>query len=102
MKDRTVAERQRPALRRPGTYLPGVITAGTYRAVRGHGRQLWDVRRSDWVLVIDVDGERYTRIVAEASGPEYTAEAISAARGGDQAGERDRSSPTGKGLGGSG
>ena len=59
----------KPLLRAPGTYLPGVIVAGTYRGLRRRP-QLWCVHAADEVLAIDLaDGARYERIVLEVADP---------------------------------
>ena len=74
---RRALQRQRPALRLPGTWVPGVITAGTFRTWSGRdGKQLWDVRRGDDVLVVDLDHDPYARIVLEVADPQATAAAI--------------------------
>ncbi len=78
--DRATAQGQRPLLRWPGTHLPGVITAGTYRGLGSRtARQFWSVRRSGRVLVVDLDGGRYARLVLELPDPDGTATVINAA-----------------------
>ncbi|HZQ29432.1 MAG TPA: hypothetical protein VFA94_17175 [Acidimicrobiales bacterium] len=75
---RAEARPPRPPFRVPGTYLPGVITAGTFRG-RGR-RELWAVHRAKEVLVIDLDGERapFDRLVVEVADPAAAAAAVSA------------------------
>ena len=63
-------------LRLPGTYWPGVIRAGSYGF--GDRRELWCVRRADRVLVIELDGQRYRRVVVEVPDAERAAQAINA------------------------
>jgi hypothetical protein len=66
---RAEALADKPLLRAPGTYLPGVIVAGTYRGPRRRP-QLWCVRAADEVLAIDLTAEaRYGRIVLEVADP---------------------------------
>ena len=64
-------------LRIPGTYLPGVMTAGTFRS---HGdRSLWMVGRNKSVLVIELTGEKYRYLVLGVEDPEAATEALRAA-----------------------
>lgn len=74
-----VAERRavRLGFRAPGTYLPGVMTAGTYRS---HGeRDLWMVGRAPRVVVISLHGQRFTNVVVQVEDPEAAVEALKAA-----------------------
>ena len=48
-------------LRSPGTYLPGVIKAGTYYTERG--REFWYVQGSQRCLCLDMTAGYYKRIV---------------------------------------
>ncbi|MDN5853595.1 MAG: hypothetical protein L0K86_12275 [Actinomycetia bacterium] len=59
--------RTRKGIRAPGTYLPGVITAGTY--YRFGERHFWDVRRPENVIVIELRNERYKRLIVEVADP---------------------------------
>jgi hypothetical protein len=62
------ADVPRTGLRLPGTALPGVIRAGSYG--RGDERDLWDVRRGESLLVIQLsDGAPYRRVVLEVPDP---------------------------------
>jgi hypothetical protein len=61
-------------LRLPGTYLPGVIRAGSYGF--GKRRELWCVRRAERLLVIELTGRRYRRVVVEVVDPDQVAESI--------------------------
>lgn len=63
--------------RAPGTYLPGFMTAGTFRS-RGE-KDLWMVGRADKVLVIELAGERYRHLVVQVEDPEAAVEALRAA-----------------------
>jgi hypothetical protein len=55
-------------LRLPGTWIPGVITAGSYR--RAGEWAFWDVRNPDKTIVIELSDERYTRLVVEVADPD--------------------------------
>ena len=60
--------------RAPGTYLPGVIVAGTYHR---HGERIfWDVRDPSKAVVIELEDEKYSRLVVEVDDPQGTLEAI--------------------------
>ena len=63
--------------RAPGTYLPGVMTAGTFRS-RGE-RDLWMVGRADKVVVIELHDERYRNVIVQVEDPEAAVEALRAA-----------------------
>jgi hypothetical protein len=56
-------------LRLPGTYLPGVIVAGSYRE---DGQwTFWDVRGSgDNAIEVDLDGVKYRRLIIDVADPE--------------------------------
>jgi hypothetical protein len=64
-------------LRLPGTYLPGVITAGTY--YKGGERTFWDVRRPEGAIVIELEGARFARLIVEVEDPAYTVRRIETA-----------------------
>jgi hypothetical protein len=63
--------------RTPGTYLPGFMVAGTYRS-KGE-KDLWMVGRARHVLVIELTGEAYRRVVVQVEDPEAATEALRAA-----------------------
>ena len=63
--------------RAPGTYLPGVMTAGTFRS-RGE-KDLWMAGRAETVLVIELHDERYRHVIVQVEDPEAAVEAIRAA-----------------------
>lgn len=65
-------------LRAPGTYLPRLITAGTWR--RRVGNVFWDVHDPERVIVIDLADEPYATLVVEVADPAATVAAIEAAR----------------------
>ena len=58
----------RPApLRCPGTYLPGIIAAGTFY---GKGRkEFWDTVFKNQSIEILLNDEKYTRIVVDVNDP---------------------------------
>ncbi len=63
--------------RAPGTYLPGVMTAGTFRS-RGE-KDLWMAGRAEKVLVIELHDERYRHVIVQVEDPEAAVEALRAA-----------------------
>lgn len=74
-----VADRKavRVGFRAPGTHLPGVMTAGTFRS---HGeKDLWLVGRSERLVVITLHDQRFTNVVAQVEDPEAAVEALRAA-----------------------
>lgn len=66
-------------LRLPGTELPGVITAGTF--YQRDGAVFFDVHDPNRVLVIDLDHEKYKRLVIEVDSPVAVLEQLNAAIG---------------------
>ena len=61
----------------PGTHLPGVLTAGTFRT-RGE-KALWMVGRNEKVLVIELTDEKYRHLVLGVEDPAAATEALRAA-----------------------
>lgn len=59
-------------LRCPGTYVPGLITAGTY--YRKGKCIFWDVCDPEKAIIVDLRAEPFTRLIVEVANPE---EAIS-------------------------
>ena len=55
-------------IRMPGTYVPGVITAGTF--YQDGKRVFWDVHDPEKAVVIDLHDERYNELVVEVADPE--------------------------------
>ena len=54
--------------RAPGTYVPGLITAGTFHL---EGRRIfWDVCNPKNVIVVDLDDESYNQLVIEVADPD--------------------------------
>jgi hypothetical protein len=63
-------------IRAPGTYLPGVIKAGTYYTPRG--REFWYATKKG-CLVLELKNESYKRIVLSIDGNKQWAERINKA-----------------------
>lgn len=63
--------------RAPGTYLPGVMTAGTFRS-RGE-KDLWMAGRAANVLVIELHDQTYRHVIVQVEDPEAATEALRAA-----------------------
>ena len=61
-----------------GSWVPGVLTAGLFRS-KGGGRQLWFVRRAKHFLVVDLEREKWDRLVLEVPDPTGSAAWIEAA-----------------------
>ncbi|MEV6970886.1 hypothetical protein AB0M47_37875 [Hamadaea sp. NPDC051192] len=66
--------RESRGIRTAGTYMPGVITAGTFR-VDGE-RIFWDVRDPAKAVVIELRDERYARLIVQVDDPRATVELI--------------------------
>jgi hypothetical protein len=58
----------------PGTYLPGIITAGTF--YKGGERIFWDVRHPERAITIHLTGEKYSRLLLEVDDPAADVAAI--------------------------
>ena len=65
-------------LRAPGTYIPRLITAGTFYADKK--RWLWDVSDPNRAIVIELEGEKYQILVVEVENARKTVAHIEAAR----------------------
>jgi hypothetical protein len=56
-----------PLIKIPGTYLPGIIAAGTFR---GRSRnEFWDVVFKNDAVEIELTNEKYTRVVVNVRDP---------------------------------
>jgi hypothetical protein len=67
----------RSGFRRPGTALPGVITAGSYGT--GDSRTFWNARRADRLLLISCRlGSEYKSLVLEVPDPDAMAARLNA------------------------
>ncbi len=60
-------------LRAHGTRIPGLITAGTYRAKK---KVFWDVCNKKKTIVIDLENNAYERLVVEVDDPQETVDYI--------------------------
>ena len=63
--------------RGPGTSLPRVITAGTFH--ERDGEVFWDVHDPAGAIVIELEHERYRRLIVEVADPSATVALIRAA-----------------------
>ena len=63
--------------RGPGTYVPGVLTAGTFH--QDGDRVFWDVHDPAQAIIVELDDERYQRLVVQVDDPKSTAETINRA-----------------------
>jgi hypothetical protein len=61
-----------------GSWVPGVLAAGLFRT-KGGGRQLWFIRRAPRFLVVDLEREKWDRLVLEVPDPMGSAAWIEAA-----------------------
>lgn len=69
-------------IRAPGTFLPGVIKAGTYYTRRG--REFWYVTDDKNYLTLEIDNEYYKRIVLTFVGNEVWADRINQSKSGSE------------------
>jgi hypothetical protein len=59
-----------PIVKAPGTRIPGIITAGTYI---GNGKkEFWDKGNKNQAIEIELENEKYTKIVIDVADPEAT------------------------------
>jgi hypothetical protein len=65
-------------LRAPGTYWPGLITAGSYWW-KGEGWSFWSVRKAKRAVIITLRNERYRRLILEVEHPDAVVAMIEAA-----------------------
>lgn len=61
------AARRWPGVRAPGTHIPFVVRAGTFYS--HDQRSFWDVHHADRAIVIELEGERWNRMVLEVADP---------------------------------
>jgi hypothetical protein len=66
-------------IRAPGTYVPGVITAGTFH-LDGE-RVFWDVHDPTRAVVVELADEKYTRLIVQVEDPAATVALIQGATG---------------------
>ena len=63
--------------RAPGTYIPRLLTAGTFYADKK--RWFWDVTNPDNALAIELEGEKYQMLIVEVEKPNAIMAQIKAA-----------------------
>src|SRR5438445_10078919 len=73
--DPAIARGPRKGIRTLGTYLPGVITAGSFR--QEGDRIFWNVHHPENVIVIELHDERYAKLVIEVAEPAVAVATIS-------------------------
>jgi len=66
--------REPAGIRMPGTHLPRVITAGTYR--KDGARDFWNLRATSQAVVIELTGGPFRRLVLGVEDARATAERI--------------------------
>jgi hypothetical protein len=64
----------------PGTNIPGILTAGTF--YQNDGVVFYDVHDPEQAIVLDLDHERYSKLVIGVEQPAETVAMIKAAIGG--------------------
>ena len=62
--------------RAPGTYVPGLITAGTFY-LKGQ-RLFWDVRDAENTVVVELDDEKYLQLIVEVEDPDAVVKLLTA------------------------
>jgi hypothetical protein len=67
----------------PGTDLPHVVMAGSFLFLDGE-HAFWDVHDPERTVVIELDHERFTKLVLEVEDPQATAAAINTAIAGSR------------------
>ncbi|MBF6210352.1 hypothetical protein IU433_00955 [Nocardia puris] len=68
---RAEPELRPPWLRAPGTYLPKVIAAGTYRDGKGR-KEFWDTTFRGKAIRVDLASGPFTRLVVDVDNPDAT------------------------------
>ena len=72
-----VAKRPK-GVRMPGTYIPGILTAGTY--VSNGKKVFWCVRRPSNAVIITLKNERFSQLIFEVQDPAKLIDQINLAR----------------------
>lgn len=65
---RHATEERVTGIRSPGTYVPGLISAGTF--YQSGKKVFWDVHNFDNAIAIDLYNESYTSLIIEVSDPQ--------------------------------
>ncbi|HEX8899118.1 MAG TPA: hypothetical protein VF751_10500 [Chthoniobacterales bacterium] len=68
------ADDQVEGIRAPGTYIPGVITAGTF--LQEGNCVFWDVHDPTKAIALELRDERYSKLVIEVADPTATIGAV--------------------------
>jgi hypothetical protein len=77
------AARRWPGVRAPGTHIPFVVKAGTFYS---HDQRIfWDVHHPERAIVIELEDERWSRLVLEVADPAAAVAAIERAIAGGPA-----------------
>jgi hypothetical protein len=63
-------------LRLGGAHWPGKITAGSYWSWEMHEWSFWNIRKAARVVVIELEGEKYSRLVLEVEDPDGLVEMV--------------------------
>jgi hypothetical protein len=58
----------------PGTHVPGVMTKGTFRAEGT--KTFWNIGRGTNVVVVELEGHEFHRLIVEQADADQVAEAI--------------------------
>lgn len=69
--------REPKGLRAPGTHWPGGIVAGTF--YHEGEKVFWDVKNAAKAVVIELDGEKYARLIVEVDDPRHVVEMVNQA-----------------------
>ena len=69
--------REPKGIRRPGTHVPGFITAGTFH--HDGDRTFWNVKHAEGAIVIELRDEKFQRLVIEVDEPAETVRRIEGA-----------------------
>lgn len=65
---RSAADERPSGIRAPGTYIPGIITAGTFHH---EGKKVfWDVHDPAKAIAIDLEDETYSTLIVEVPDPQ--------------------------------
>ena len=64
---RSAADERPSGIRAPGTYIPGIITAGTF--YQDGKKVFWDIHDPANAIAIDLQDENYSTLVIEVADP---------------------------------
>ncbi|NQU37256.1 MAG: hypothetical protein HQ526_06605 [Actinobacteria bacterium] len=65
---------ERPTIKRVGARIPGLLATGSFGT--GDDIQFWYIHKADRVLVVDLTGDKYKRLVLEVPDPDAVAKEI--------------------------